>query len=854
MNNFTQNPKLMKNSLRNNGSLESISVDSLHQDAVFGRKSFNKFVSALGLMMLLLVGVSSFGQTNIFTYSNSTATIPTGFVLTNNVSTNAIDQSSYLLLDAGSPSDYIVTPSYNLSAYTTATINVNVATFGTGTAYPMKIEFSTNGGTSWNATTYTTTTPSSSTYITGGPIVITQTFSSTTQFRFSNNGTSGRGVRVQSLTLDASGSTAITSAQSGNWSSTSTWVGGVVPSSSANVIIASGHTVTMDTTTSGINTRNSGTTTTVTGTLATAVQYINNGTLTINGTFQLNASGSITGTAPLYAANSLLKYNTGANPQGRGIEWGLNASGTSGTTAGYPFSVQLSNNTILNYPNSANYTANQIAGSLTVDSGSALYMDYGSPASNGALSVLGNVTFNGNVSLGNASGGDLNVGGNWTRTAATSTINYKTSRVVTFNGTGTQVISLTAGGTESIPFVVIGGSGTVQLSSSPATSLTVTGSSGLTLGSSNGTSNIDLNGQTLTINGGGNLSVGGSTRNITSSTGTGTLAVTTTGLTVTNTTGGKLVTGNNVLVAVSTSLNFGSGITTIGGGTSGTLQLNGGYGVSNSPFYAAGSTLQYNSAGPPGRSTEWTLNSTGTSGTTAGYPFNVQISNSTTLNYPNGAYTANQIAGSLTVDSGSAFYMDYSSPSTNGILTVLKDVSISGNFSLGNQSTGNLYVGGNWTLNSTNTVFNTNSRLIRFNGGAAQTIGGTKSTPFASLEIANTSGGVSLSTAATVSGVLTLTSGILTTTATNSLTVNNTASTAITGGSSTCFVNGPLTWALPNTSSTNYIYPIGATSTYLPFAITNPGGSTPVVTMQAFGVTSGGTADGTTLTSISSSE
>jgi hypothetical protein len=177
----------------------------------------------------------------------------------------------------------------------------------------------------------------------------------------------------------------------------------------------------------GLLTLNSGANRTVNGLFLTAGGVaFPSATLTLNGTAQINAGGYFSN-APTYGSSSILKYNSGTT-YGRATEWN--------TTN--PASLQLSNNTTLNYPNGSVVAAKTLTGNLTIDAGSAFYMDYGSPGQNNPLTVNGNVSIAGNMSLGDAVGGDLNVGGNWSHTAGTLNTN---NRAITFNGSGAQAIN-----------------------------------------------------------------------------------------------------------------------------------------------------------------------------------------------------------------------------------------------------------------------------------------------------------------------------------------------------------------------------------------------------------------------------
>ncbi|MFN9110627.1 MAG: beta strand repeat-containing protein, partial [Bacteroidota bacterium] len=197
---------------------------------------------------------------------------------------------------------------------------------------------------------------------------------------------------------------------------------------------------------------------------------------------------------------------------GRGAEWSA-SSGAVGTTAGYPNDVQIGNTTTLNYPNSgtgAFSTTYTVGRDLTIDAGSNFYMDYGGSGNkSGGLNVVRDIIIAGNLSLGNAVGGDLSVGRDWTHTTGTFTDN---SRTVTFNGaTGDQTITPASG--ESFSFLTINKatSGGVIISGA----ITVTGTLTLTKG------NLTIGNNDLTLTSSTALSSQGSSTSYIVTNGTG---------------------------------------------------------------------------------------------------------------------------------------------------------------------------------------------------------------------------------------------------------------------------------------------------------------------------------------------
>ena len=548
--------------------------------------------------------------------------------------------------------------------------------------------------------------------------------------------------------------------------------------------------------------------------------------VTVDGTLSINSGGSVTTNAPRYTSNSSLLYNT-TGTFGRGLEWSATGTGTINSTVGYPNNVTVSNNTTVNYPNGAPTVARSMEGNLLINSGSSLFMDFGSPSTSGGLTVRGNVTVNGNLSLGDAIGGDLTIGGNYTEAASGISINYR-GRAVIFNGTGTQVLTKTSGGTISYAgtgtaayFIINKTAGSVQLATGTNVTLTQTAGDVFQI---NNVGSLNLNGQTFTMSGtGGNILATGANRSITG--GTGSVFSITGNKTVTSASGGTLIFDTNVSLVTSANINFGaSGITTVNG----VLRLDSGYTVTNSPIYGSSSKLIYNSGGTPAISNEWTAAS-GTIGSTIGYPNDVDVQNGTTLTL-SAIGSDRGLARNLTLGTGTTSSGSLTMGSTAQKLTVNGNLVIGGNTTSGtstltlssNAASASIELRGNWTRNSTG-VFTPAGRGVFFiaaTGDQTITSSGGETFDFLIINKA-TSGNVVLANAATINQTLTLTRGLLVL-GNNNVTFGSSGTTSSASTLSYMAVTG--TGKVLKTHTGSFDYPVGPNTTnYAPVTINNTG-------------------------------
>ena len=568
---------------------------------------------------------------------------------------------------------------------------------------------------------------------------------------------------------------------------------------------------------------------TVNGVLESSATINNPGNITIgtNGTMKLSAGYGWSGTgSPIYGTASLLQYNSAGSP-GRGAEW-TQSAGTVGTTAGLPQNVQISNNTILNFPNGSGGTF-KANGNLTIDSGSSLYQNY-SGGSAGLL-VGGNLTLDGALGLGSNVGGDITVGGNWTQAAAATF--QPNGRAAIFNGTLAQTIQKTGGGTIDFDYLQIDKTNATNVSLSNVagnlTDININGTSGNIFALTGaGAGTLNITGRALNFNNnGGNIYVDAAKSLI--ATAAASVNFNGSKVVANNAGTGTLLFPANVTINLNANgiVDFGFSATSIST-VSGVLKINSTtncYVNANAPIYVANSKLVYNSTGTYGRNVEWSA----TSG--AGYPYEVQVTNNTTLNYPNtaGAFATNLgIVTNLTIDLGSAVYMDYGGGNNkSGNLTIGGNLVNSGSLSLGNAIGGDLYLAGNWT-SSTN--FTPNNRAVVFNGNNNdQNI--NSATTFDYLTVNKTlTGNLYLSASIIVNKDLTLTNKSISLTTFN-LTLPNKTSVITSNANSYINAGGTGKLIRQNIDGTSdWVFPMGVAlaGRYAPITFKNLSGATEI--------------------------
>ena len=542
---------------------------------------------------------------------------------------------------------------------------------------------------------------------------------------------------------------------------------------------------------------------------------INNGGVDFNavapasiaGILQINAHAYVM-SAPIYSSGSLLKYNIGL-PYGRYNEW----SATSG--AGYPWHVELSNNTALDLGKDAAGTPRQCAGNLTIDAGSSLSM--ATTPMTAALSVTGNFTNNGTFYPSTLVGGDLKLYGNFTNNN-TFASNGSNGRSTGFYGTIPQTI--TTGSPTTFDYVDVNNSAGVTLGSLSSDTITINRqlqlSNGiLTIGGANILKlacnyNVSMAGTIINTNYSGSISTIGTLGDFAPGAGAGTIVCQGncdfTGIMHVN----NIILKNSYDAYVQHTLygaEFHSDIPANKTYINGILQLTQkSFIEEHPPYYNPGSMLEYKTNAEYWRWREWSTRSG------AGYPYNVHIINTQLdLDHPTPDNTKDsvQCAGSVVIESTGGLRMDLIPMAYP--LYVNGSITNNGSLVLSTLGLGDMVVKGNFTNNGT---FIHNDRLTTFWGSGMQTINGTvTTTEFGYVKI-NNGAGVKLADNIRVKEQINLRNGILITTAADTVIIVPAAASIRTNG----YVIGNITKQF-STGAQQFKYMLGTLNGYSPDSV-----------------------------------
>lgn len=156
----------------------------------------------LFLFMLAFLFVGMAWAQTVELLNNTCATEMDGWIL-NNGGNQAVFQTAtggYYLVDHAD--DYVQSPAIDIEGYQNFSLSLSVATYGNGTNNPAFVQYSLDGGTTWEDDTFTTATPTSTNYISSGIWAMTNVTGNSLTLRFSCQNPP-KGVRMKNILLKA---------------------------------------------------------------------------------------------------------------------------------------------------------------------------------------------------------------------------------------------------------------------------------------------------------------------------------------------------------------------------------------------------------------------------------------------------------------------------------------------------------------------------------------------------------------------------------------------------------------------------------------------------------------------------